>query len=92
MNTNSDQIDSVSEQPTDQYNLLNENPKSIDESDTQNATTPTTITIAEMDTDDVPIHFRVCFSIFYYLLNFFLCSLIRIEQLLLLLHVLKVIN
>jgi len=58
INTNSDQMDSISDQPTDQYHLSNENTTSIGESDTQNATTPATITIAEMDTDDVPIHFR----------------------------------
>ncbi len=60
INNNSDQIDSASDKPTNQYHLSNENPTLTDESDTQNATTPPTITIAEMDTDDVPIRFRVC--------------------------------
>jgi hypothetical protein len=39
---------------------LNENPTLIDELNVRTPNTPATITIAEMDVDDVPILFRVC--------------------------------
>ena len=61
INNNCDQLDSISDKPTDECHLSHNNPESINELETINtANTPTTITIAEIDTDDVPIRFRVC--------------------------------
>jgi hypothetical protein len=54
-------MDSISDKPpTEQYHSLSDNPISVEELHTPTAPTPTTITIAEMETDDVPIRFRVC--------------------------------
>ncbi len=68
INITSDQIDSSCDKTTDQYHSPNGNLTSIDGIDTLNANTPTNVTIAEMDTDDVPIRFCV-YNIFYNVLN-----------------------
>ncbi|CAF0787970.1 unnamed protein product [Rotaria sordida] len=57
INNNFDHCDSVSDKPTEQCDLLNENPTPISGLDVPDANTPAAITIAEMDTDDVPIRF-----------------------------------
>jgi hypothetical protein len=40
---------------------MNDVPTAADESPINNTNPPSTITIAEMDIDDMPIQFRVCF-------------------------------
>ncbi|CAF4470083.1 unnamed protein product [Rotaria sp. Silwood2] len=57
INNNFDHCDSVSDKQIDQCDLLKNNPTLISGLDIQNANTPAAITIAEMDTDDVPIRF-----------------------------------
>ena len=66
ININSDQMDSVSDKTTDRYHLPNGNSESITEFNGQNASTPATITIADIDTDDdAPIRFTVCVLVFF---------------------------
>ncbi|CAF1177915.1 unnamed protein product [Adineta steineri] len=58
INNNSGQKKSISNKSNDEFSLSKENSTLTDEPSLRNVITPATITIAEMDTDDVPILFR----------------------------------
>lgn len=63
MDNHSNRPDSVPEKSTDQFHSPMENPVSVDDTHTLIAATPTNVTIADIDTDDTPIRFRVCPSL-----------------------------